>query len=97
MTSPAPAVASLVALCPCPRCGVRAIVELTPAQRLAQPDDTTHVCHPLLGGCNHGFTDDRTRDTPLSFAEWSTHHDGGPLMYQVYVTAFYEARFGARP
>lgn len=48
-------------LCACPLCGVRAIVELTPAQRLSQPDDTTHVCHPALGGCNHGFTDERTR------------------------------------
>jgi hypothetical protein len=48
-------------LCACPECGVRAIVELTPEQQLAQPDDTTHVCHPALGGCNHGFTDSRTR------------------------------------
>jgi len=47
-------------LCCCPKCGAFAICELTPEQRLAQPDDTTHVCHPLLGGCNHGFTDDRT-------------------------------------
>jgi hypothetical protein len=67
MTAPAPKVPAsavpLIPLCPCPRCGVPAIVELTPAQRLAQPDDTTHVCHPLLGGCNHGFTDERTRET----------------------------------
>lgn len=49
-------------LCDCPLCGKRAIVELTPEQRLAQPDDTTHVCHPALGGCNHGFTDSRTRE-----------------------------------
>jgi hypothetical protein len=48
-------------LCNCPKCGKLAIVELTPAQRLAQPDDTTHVCHPALDGCNFGFTDDRTR------------------------------------
>lgn len=48
-------------LCACPQCGARAVVELTPEQRLAQPDDTTHVCHPALGGCNHGFTDRRTR------------------------------------
>lgn len=54
-------VVELVPLCDCPRCSARAIVELTPRQRLEQPDDTTHVCHPLLGGCNHGFTDDRTR------------------------------------
>jgi len=63
MTSPTRAAAPLVALCACPRCGADAVVELTPAQRLAQPDDTTHVCHPLLGGCNHGFTDERTRET----------------------------------
>jgi hypothetical protein len=56
------AVQALVPLADCPKCGKRAIVELTPAQRLAQPDDTTHVCHPGLGGCNHGFTDDRTRE-----------------------------------
>lgn len=49
-------------LCDCPLCGKHAIVELTPEQRLAQPDDTTHVCHPTLGGCNHGFTDSRTRE-----------------------------------
>src|SRR6266566_7200231 len=55
-------VTMLVPLCACPLCGKRAIVELTPEQRLAQPDDTTHVCHPALGGCNHGFTDDRTRE-----------------------------------
>ena len=48
-------------LCQCPLCGAYAIVELTPAQRLAQPDDTTHVCHPALQGCNHGFTDSRQR------------------------------------
>jgi len=91
------AVASLVPLCPCPRCGVRAIVELTPAQRLAQPDDTTHVCHPLLGGCNHGFTDDRTRDVPMTYDEWSKYHDGGPLTYHVYVTAFAESHATVTP
>lgn len=53
---------STQALCPCPLCGAHAIVALTPPQRLAQPDDTTHVCNPLLGGCNHGFTDSRTRE-----------------------------------
>ncbi len=59
-------VTMLVPLCACPLCGKRAIVELTPEQRLAQPDDTTHVCHPALGGCNHGFTDDRTREPELT-------------------------------
>ena len=52
----------LVPLCACPKCGAQAVVALTPAERLAQPDDTTHVCHPMLGGCNHGFTDERTRE-----------------------------------
>ena len=55
-------VTPLVPLCRCKLCGAEAIVELTPEQRLAQPDDTTHVCHPALGGCNHGFTDERTRE-----------------------------------
>ena len=64
-----PQVTVLVPLCACPLCGQRTIVELTPAQRLAQPDDTTHVCHPALGGCNHGFTDSRTREPRLSSAE----------------------------
>lgn len=39
----------------CPFCNVIAIVPLTPKQLAEQPDDTTHVCHPALGGCNHGF------------------------------------------
>ena len=54
-------VTALKPLCHCPNCGAHAIVALTPEQRLAQPDDTTHVCHPALGGCNHGFTDARSR------------------------------------
>jgi hypothetical protein len=37
----------------CPFCEALAIVRL-PA-RIAQADGTTHVCHPLMGGCNHGF------------------------------------------
>jgi rRNA maturation protein Nop10 len=39
----------------CPMCGERAVVKLPAAIRREQPDDTTHVCHPLAGGCNHGF------------------------------------------
>jgi len=39
----------------CPLCKAPAIVELTPAIKAAQPDDTSHVCHPGFGGCNHGF------------------------------------------
>ncbi len=40
---------------PCPFCKRQAILPLTPAQLKEQPDETTHVCHPWLGGCNHGF------------------------------------------
>lgn len=47
---------STVAQFHCPLCLAFAIVELTPAQREQQPDNTTHVCNPALGGCNHGFT-----------------------------------------
>lgn len=39
----------------CPFCTTYAVVKLTPAQLAQQPDGTTHVCHPTLGGCNHGF------------------------------------------
>lgn len=69
-------VQSLIPLCRCPKCGAQAIVLLTPKERLAQPDDTTHVCHPGLGGCNHGFTDDRTRG-PHGFAVMSVA--AGPI------------------
>lgn len=43
---------------PCRFCGVQAIVALPPHLLTIQPDDTTHVCHPGLGGCNHGFAID---------------------------------------
>lgn len=39
----------------CPLCRAFAVIELPPAVLAEQPDDTTHVCHPLIGGCNHGF------------------------------------------
>lgn len=39
----------------CPKCGVVAVLPLDAASLAEQPDATTHVCHPLLGGCNHGF------------------------------------------
>ena len=39
----------------CPLCGALAVVALPPAIKAEQPDATTHVCHPLAGGCNHGF------------------------------------------
>lgn len=27
----------------------------TACDKIKQPDDTTHVCHPAIGGCNWGF------------------------------------------
>jgi hypothetical protein len=39
----------------CPMCGACAVLPLDAETRAAQPDDTTHVCHPMLEGCNHGF------------------------------------------
>jgi hypothetical protein len=40
----------------CPTCGERAtVVELPRVLCDEQPDGTTHVCHPLLAGCNGGF------------------------------------------
>lgn len=39
----------------CPSCGARAVVPLTEKQGADQKDGTTHVCHPTIGGCNHGF------------------------------------------
>ena len=41
---------------PCQLCGAKAVVALPPRLLSVQPDSTTHVCHPGLGGCNHGFT-----------------------------------------
>jgi hypothetical protein len=43
----------------CPMCGALAVVPLTPRQLAKQPDDTTHVCHPVFGGCNHGFAENK--------------------------------------
>jgi hypothetical protein len=40
----------------CPIClAPDAVVALPPPLLAVQPDRTTHVCHPALGGCNHGF------------------------------------------
>lgn len=39
----------------CPLCKAEAVLPLDAATRALQPDDTLYVCHPLLGGCNHGF------------------------------------------
>lgn len=46
----------------CPLCQVRAVVLLPPALLAMQPDDTTHVCNPGFGGCNHGFALDEGWD-----------------------------------
>ncbi len=35
---------------PCPLCSAVAIVSLPEEVLAAQPDDTTHVCHPAAGG-----------------------------------------------
>lgn len=42
----------------CPLCGHLAICELPPVLLAKQTDGTTLVCHPLHGGCNHGFARD---------------------------------------
>lgn len=43
----------------CPDCGRRCIVPLPKPMAEQQPDATTHVCHPSIGGCNQGFEVDR--------------------------------------
>lgn len=39
----------------CQLCGADAVVPLPPELLAQQTDGTTHVCHPGMGGCNHGF------------------------------------------
>lgn len=39
----------------CPFCKEPAVIALPPELRAEQADGTTHVCHPAVGGCNHGF------------------------------------------
>jgi hypothetical protein len=39
----------------CSSCLVEAVTELPPPLLAEQPDDTTHVCNPALGGCNQGY------------------------------------------
>ena len=46
---------------PCPLCDVDALAFLPDALLAVQPDDTSVVCVPALGGCNHGFAMDSTR------------------------------------
>jgi len=44
----------------CPFCFADGTVVALPKPLLEkQPDATTHVCHPGLGGCNQGFEDTR--------------------------------------
>lgn len=40
----------------CPFCAMAAVTPLPEAIRAKQPDNTSHVCNPYIGGCNHGFT-----------------------------------------
>lgn len=40
---------------PCPFCLKTTVVELPPPIAAQQVDGTTHVCLPVIGGCNHGF------------------------------------------
>ena len=71
---------STVLAIPCPHCKAFALIVLPEALRKTQPDGTTHVCHPLAGGCNHGFTDDDiagvivrcwTCREPYTLEQWS--------------------------
>lgn len=39
----------------CPMCSKIAVVNLAPHLLVKQFDCTTYICHPVLGGCNHGF------------------------------------------
>lgn len=51
----------------CPFClANETVVELPPPLLEKQPDDTTHVCLPAIGGCNQGFA--MTAKSPLDAA-----------------------------
>jgi hypothetical protein len=39
----------------CKVCGALAVLPLDAETRAKQPDGTTLVCHPVLGGCNLGY------------------------------------------
>lgn len=41
----------------CMLCKKKAVVRLPTPIIVEQPDETTHVCHPELGGCGHGFAE----------------------------------------
>lgn len=49
----------------CPLCGMDAVVPLDDETLAMQPDDTTHVCHPFIGGCNHGFAQSMQSDVAI--------------------------------
>lgn len=55
---------------PCSQCGARAVMPLSDEQLKEQPDRTSYVCHPYLGGCNVGFEcePDSTADTFARYA-----------------------------
>lgn len=40
---------------PCPMCQRVALVRLPQSLLAFETDGTNVVCHPALGGCNHGF------------------------------------------
>lgn len=46
---------TLISQSPCQFCGKLTVTALPPPLLAKQPDNTTHVCNPALGGCNHGF------------------------------------------
>jgi hypothetical protein len=50
----------------CPLCRKAAVIALPPELRAEQTDGTTHVCHPAVGGCNHGRTSRRLHATRAS-------------------------------
>jgi hypothetical protein len=77
---------------PCPLCGALAVVELPQWLKDKQPDTTTHVCHPALDGCNHGFgpVEEKPEDTvcpdgpscpdPVCIEERRKRNSGGPTL-----------------
>jgi len=50
----------------CPFCHRNAVVRLPARIAAQQTDGTTHVCHPIAGGCNHGFARDVLAEDELS-------------------------------
>ena len=60
----------------CKLCGQTAVVRLPDALIAIQPDETTHVCHPAVGGCNQGFHDPEDPSTVLNSSV--PQRTGGP-------------------